>query len=87
MQRSSSSFQLLGLDIMITTDWHIWFIESNNYPLWPQGGWITDFTLQMGVYNIIQNRFTHTHVYYTVNLYHVFSNTKLAIVLIGYSTI
>jgi hypothetical protein len=44
-----SSYQLLGLDLMVTTDWHIWFIEANNYPLWPKGGWITDFTSQMGV--------------------------------------
>ncbi len=49
MRRSPSTFQLLGLDLMVTTDWRIWFIESNNYPLWPQGGWITEFTGKMGV--------------------------------------
>ena len=35
-QRNPSSFQLLGLDFMITDDLHIWFIEANNYPLWPK---------------------------------------------------
>lgn len=44
-----NGFQLLGLDFMITNDWHIWFIEANNYPLWPKGGWITKFTTTMGV--------------------------------------
>ena len=49
MKRAPSSYQLLGLDLMITLDWHIWFIEANNYPLWPKGGWISNFTSQMGV--------------------------------------
>ena len=49
MKKAPSSYQLLGLDLMITLDWHIWFIEANNYPLWPKGGWITNFTSQMGV--------------------------------------
>lgn len=44
-----SSYQLIGLDLMISTDWHIWFIEANNYPLWPKGGWITHFASIMGV--------------------------------------
>lgn len=48
-QSSAGGFQLLGLDLMITNDWHIWFIEANNYPLWPKGGWITEFTTKMGV--------------------------------------
>ena len=26
---------MLGLDFMITVDYHVWFIEANNYPLWP----------------------------------------------------
>lgn len=25
----------MGLDFMITADYHVWFIEANNYPLWP----------------------------------------------------
>ena len=49
MDRAPSSFQLLGLDLLVSKDWHIWFIEANNYPLWPKGGWITDFTSKMGV--------------------------------------
>lgn len=44
-----TGFQLLGLDLMITNNWHIWFIEANNYPLWPKGGWVTQFTTLMGV--------------------------------------
>ena len=71
MQRSSSSFQLLGLDLMVTTDWHIWFIESNNYPLWPQGGWITEFTTRMGVSlkNIHKRVYlTYEQISYNVNM-------------------
>ena len=26
---------MMGLDFMITADYHVWFIEANNYPLWP----------------------------------------------------
>ena len=47
--RALSAYQLIGLDLMVTKDWHIWFIEANNYPLWPKGGWITSFTSTMGV--------------------------------------
>ena len=32
-----STFQLLGLDFMVTRDFRVWFIEANNYPLWPKG--------------------------------------------------
>ena len=35
--RCSSCFQFLGLDFMVSQDWKVWFIESNNYPLWPRG--------------------------------------------------
>ena len=36
-QRMPSSYLLLGLDFMVTTDYRVWFIEANNYPLWPKG--------------------------------------------------
>lgn len=35
--RCSSCFQFLGLDFMVSVDWRVWLIESNNYPLWPRG--------------------------------------------------
>lgn len=35
LERHPSSFQLLGLDFMVTKDLHTWFIEANGYPLWP----------------------------------------------------
>ncbi|XP_065898588.1 protein polyglycylase TTLL10-like [Dysidea avara] len=34
-ERLPGTYLLLGLDFMITSDYHIWFIEANNYPLWP----------------------------------------------------
>ena len=34
---SPSSFQMMGLDIMVTDDLQLKFIEANNYPLWPMG--------------------------------------------------
>ena len=36
-ERAPSTFQFLGLDFMVTRDLHTWFIEANNYPLWPKG--------------------------------------------------
>ena len=48
--RSPSSYQLLGLDFMVTDDFHIWFIEVNNYPLWPKGSpFVNDLMDRMGV--------------------------------------
>ena len=35
-ERHSSSFQLLGLDFLVTSNYRVWFIEANNYPLWPK---------------------------------------------------
>jgi len=35
-ERHASSFQLLGLDFLVTSDYRVWFIEANNYPLWPK---------------------------------------------------
>jgi len=26
---------MMGLDFMVTADYHVWFIEANNFPLWP----------------------------------------------------
>ena len=37
LSRATSNFLLMGLDFMITSDLHIQFIETNNYPLWPRG--------------------------------------------------
>lgn len=36
-ERAPSTFQFLGLDFMVTRDLRTWFIEANNYPLWPKG--------------------------------------------------
>lgn len=33
--RLPGSFQLLGLDFLITSSFEIKFLEANNYPLWP----------------------------------------------------
>lgn len=35
-EKRPSSFHLFGLDFMITDDLQVWFIEANNYPLWPK---------------------------------------------------
>lgn len=35
--RAKSTFQFIGVDIMVTQDYRTWFIETNNYPLWPRG--------------------------------------------------
>ena len=35
-ERNPSSFQLLGLDFLVTDDYNVWFIEANSYPLWPK---------------------------------------------------
>ena len=35
-ERNPSSFQLLGLDFLVTENYQVWFIEANNYPLWPK---------------------------------------------------
>ena len=34
-ERLPGTYLMLGLDFMITVDYHVWFIEANNYPLWP----------------------------------------------------
>ena len=48
--RLPSSYQLLGLDFMVTSDLRVWFIEANNYPLWPKGTpYIEHLMDQMGV--------------------------------------
>ena len=47
---SPSSFQMMGLDIMVTDDLQIKFLEANNYPLWPKGtDAMNKMTLRMGV--------------------------------------
>ena len=33
--RTPGSFQILGLDFLITANFEIKFLEANNYPLWP----------------------------------------------------
>eukprot|EP00731_Ephydatia_muelleri_P028672 Em0020g316a len=35
--RAKSTFQFIGIDVMVTQDYRTWFIETNNYPLWPRG--------------------------------------------------
>ena len=50
LHASPSSFQMMGLDIMVTDDLQIKFIEANTYPLWPKGSdAINKLTLRMGV--------------------------------------
>lgn len=34
-ERLPGTYLVMGLDFMITADYHVWFIEANNYPLWP----------------------------------------------------
>ena len=34
-ERLPATYLLLGLDFMVTSDYHVWFIEANNTPLWP----------------------------------------------------
>ena len=47
---SPSSFQMMGLDIMVTDDLRIKFLEVNNYPLWLKGTEaMNKMTLRMGV--------------------------------------
>ncbi len=48
-----STFQLLGLDFMVTKDYRVWLIEANNYPLWPKGEpYIDELIRGMGVREI-----------------------------------
>lgn len=35
-ERLPATYLLLGLDFMVTSDYHVWFIEANNTPLWPK---------------------------------------------------
>jgi len=34
-ERLPGTYLLLGLDFIVTSDYHVWFIEVNNTPLWP----------------------------------------------------
>ena len=34
-RRIPGTFQLLGLDFLVTADFKIQFIEANNHPYWP----------------------------------------------------
>ena len=34
-ERLPATYLVMGLDFMVTADHHVWFIEANNYPLWP----------------------------------------------------
>ena len=34
-ERLPGTYLVMGLDFMVTADYHVWFIEANNYPLWP----------------------------------------------------
>ncbi|XP_065186459.1 protein polyglycylase TTLL10-like [Sycon ciliatum] len=46
--RSPGTFQLVGLDIMVDENLDCWFIEANNYPLWPyQGRFSSHLSLRM----------------------------------------
>ena len=56
-KRYPSSFQILGLDFMVTDDLQVSFIEANSYPLWPVASssktrsFIDDLMDTMGVRN------------------------------------
>ena len=52
-RRMPSSYLLLGLDFMVTADYRVWFIEANNYPLWPKGSpFINDLMDRLGVSSV-----------------------------------
>ena len=52
-QGPPSSFQMMGLDIMVTDDLQVKFLEANNYPLWPKGtDALNKLTLRMGVCHV-----------------------------------
>ena len=34
-EKLPGTYLVMGLDFMVTADYHVWFIEANNYPLWP----------------------------------------------------
>ena len=63
--RAPSNYLMLGLDIMVTSELTVQFIEANNYPNWPKGADFMNKRIpQMGVreeqaftamYIIIQN--------------------------------
>ena len=53
--RCFSCFQFLGLDFMVSQNWKVWFIEANNYPLWPRGTpEINEMIDTMGVRNCLR---------------------------------
>ncbi len=43
----SSCFQLIGLDITVSNDGHVWFIESNNNINLQSDGWMMDYNYNM----------------------------------------
>ncbi len=48
---------------MVTSDLRVWFIEANNYPLWPTGSKRIDhFMNAMGVSNLV----VYGHLYYLI---------------------
>ncbi len=52
--RLPSTYQLLGLDFMVTHDYRVWLIEANNYPLWPKGEpYIDELIHGMGVRGVL----------------------------------
>ena len=48
-ERLPATYLLLGLDFMVTSDYHVWFIEANNTPLWPKQ---VPFIYTMGVSSV-----------------------------------
>ena len=48
-ERLPATYLLLGLDFMVTSDYHVWFIEANHTPLWPKE---VTFMYTMGVSNV-----------------------------------
>ena len=49
LERRSSCYQLIGIDLLVSSDGRVRFIESNSYPLLDRGGWITDFSVKLVV--------------------------------------
>ncbi len=51
IDRSPSCCQLIGLDLTLSSDGHIWFIETNNYIGLRRFGWMMDFNYNLVVSN------------------------------------
>ena len=58
-ERLPATYLVMGLDFMVTADHHVWFIEANNYPLWPSNVANLDkHTYRMAV-KILNKKTTH----------------------------